>query len=262
MGKRLNLMKFATDQDAKLFLIEIERLDLVDSATKEFFPDEEMMSEFIKKRRTLIPGLKDFRRRQNTRQQWRHERYKMLKGIRRFHKSTAGKKFHRALGRFIATRESLSECSHKIFYLSEIADILKSISSLKTHANIELEFYHPLSEELEYRLLFEELIPILDSIEKKLLSGDFTLEETEQEIMLRIIDENQIKKHLAEKFKIQYETVDAMHRQILNQKPLCEMNEEDGLYYTKVFEILNTRLKKVVTKTDEPNKSLDQKPVQ
>jgi hypothetical protein len=176
----------------------------------------------------------------------------MLKGIKRFHKSTAGKKFHRALERFIATRESLQECSHKIFYLTEIADILKAVSSLKTHAFIELEFYHPLSEELEYRLLFEELLPVLDSVEKKLLSADFSVDESEQEILLRIVDEIQIKKHLAEAYGIQFDTVDAMHRQIISQKPLCEMNEEDGNFYTLIFDTLKERLTKVCdNKPDE-----------
>ena len=237
-------MKFATEQDAKMFLLEIEKFDELGNASKEMKPDSEMMELFISKRRTLIPGLKDFRRRQNTRQQWRHERYKMLRGIKRFHKSTAGKKFHRALGRYLATRESLSE-SQSVFYLTEIADILKALSSLKTHAFIELEFYHPLSEELEYRLLFEELIPIIDSTEKKLLQGDFTLDESDEETLLRITDFEQIISQIAQEKGIEIEIVRDLHEQVMESKEISEMNEEDDNYYRRIF----VTLKEEVTKS-------------
>ena len=61
-------MKFATDKDAKMFLFEIERFDIALDAEKDMKPDKEMMELFLKKRQNIIPGLKDFRRRQNTKQ--------------------------------------------------------------------------------------------------------------------------------------------------------------------------------------------------
>ena len=241
-------MKFATDQDAKMFLLEIEKFDDLDSATKNLKPDDEMIELFISKRKTLIPGLKDFRRRQNTRQQWRHERYKMLRGIKRFHKSTSGKKFHRALGRYLATREGLQEESSKVFYLTEIADILKALSSLKTHAFIELEFYHPLSEELEYRLLFEELIPIIDATEKKLLQGDFTIESSDEETLLRIVDFDQVVNQLAESAGIDAKTVYELQEEILKSKDISDLNEENDTYHQVVFAKLKDEVNKLKQK--------------
>lgn len=238
-------MKFATVQDAKMFLLEIENFDELDNVTKELKPTPEMMELFIQKRKTLIPGLKDFRRRQNTRQQWRHERYKMLRGIKRFHKSTAGKRFHRALGRYVATRESLGESSSKVFYLTEVADILKALSSLKTHAFIELEFYHPLSEELEYRLLFEELLPLIDSTEKKLLQGDFTLDENDEETLLRIIDFEQVINQVAQHMDVDVQAVKGLHEVILGSEDISEMNEEDDNYYRNIFISLKDEVAKL-----------------
>jgi hypothetical protein len=242
-------MKFATDQDAKMFLLEIEKFAELDGATKELKPDDEMIELFISKRKTLIPGLKDFRRRQNTKQQWRHERYKMLRGIKRFHKSTSGKKFHRALGRYLATREALQTESSKVFYLTEIADILKALSSLKTHAFIELEFYHPLSEELEYRLLFEELLPIIDTTEKKLLQGDFTIESSDEETLLRIVDFDQVTQQLADAAGVDVVTVDQMYEKILKTKEITDLSEENDTYHCISF----ARLKDEVNKLKQKN---------
>lgn len=240
-------MKFATDQDAKLFLIEVGKLDEIDSATKSLQPDEDMLELFLHHRRNLIPGLKDFRRRQNTKKQWRHERFKMLRGIRRFHKSTTGKKFHRSLGRFIATRESLTK--NEVFYLTEIADILKALSSLKTHAYIELEFYHPLTEELEYRLLFEELIPLIDQVEKKLLSGDFTLEQADEELLLRIVDWSVLKECLSKHYELDLKTIEAIESQIMHEKNVKEMDEDDMEYFTTIFHTLQDRLNNTCNNT-------------
>jgi len=236
-------MKFATDTDVKMFLLEIEDIDAALTATKDFTPTKEMIELFVKKRKNLITGLKDFRRKQNTKQQWRHERYKMLRGIKRFHKSTAGKKFHRALGRYIATRESMENSSEDTFYLSEVSDVLKALSSLKTHAFIELEYFHPLSEELEYRLLFEELIPLVNGIERNLLRGDFSLDERSEEVLLRITDFDQVINHLAIENGLEVGIVDELYAKIKTTDEILEMSGEEDGYYCNLFASLKGKVR-------------------
>lgn len=209
-------MKFATDQDAKLFCLEIEQFDLVESADKSFEPDDKMLEIFLKRRKELVPKLKNFRRKQNTKQQWRHDRYKMMRGIKRFHKSTAGKRFHRSLGRFLATREAMQKSVQFSVSLTEVADILKSLSSLKTHAYVELEFFHPLAEELEYRTFIEELIPAVDRVEKNILAGNFSIEEEDEKFFLKIVNEESIIDSLAKRSNTSFEEVKEMWEQILD----------------------------------------------
>ena len=62
--------------------------------------------EFIKKRRGLVSRLKDMQKSGKTKAQWRTGRWKIMRGIKRFHRSTEGKRFHRQLGRFLATRDT------------------------------------------------------------------------------------------------------------------------------------------------------------
>ena len=180
-------MKFQTDLDAKHFCLEIEQFDLLETVTKDLVPTEDQMEIFLKRRREIVPKLKDFRRRQQSRQQWRRGRKKMMRGIKRFHKSTAGKRFHRALGRFLATREAMEKANEYSISINEVAGILKSLSALKTSAFIELEFYHQMSEEMEYRSFVEELIPISNRLESNLLAGDYSLSEDDEDFLVQIV---------------------------------------------------------------------------
>lgn len=243
-------MKFATDQDAKMFCFEIERFDAASDADKNFKPDRDMIEIFLKKRRELIPGLKNFRKTQNTKQQWRGERYKMMRGIKRFHKSTAGKRFHRSLGRFLATRESLQE-NFTSFYLTEVAEVLKAFSSLETHAYIELEYYHPLAEELEFRILFDELIPAISRIKNDLMSGRFMFEDSDEELLLRVIDHQDIFASMAETHGVNCDDIQKLCDSILDTEPLSTMNEEADGYYRLLFEQIEDQISQLPKKVEE-----------
>lgn len=65
---------------------------------------------------------------------WKRNRAKNVHAIRAFHKSTAGKAFHRNLGRFNARRMENHD-----FTRDDILMTCKGISSLCTHALIEIE---------------------------------------------------------------------------------------------------------------------------
>lgn len=188
-------MKFASKHDAQLFLIEIEMIDKISEIDESFEPTKEMLELFIQKRKTLIPGLRNFRKSQQTKQQWRHNRYKLLKGIRRFHKSTKGKRMHRALGRFIATRDSqkgiIKQASESLDFM-ELAETCKSISSLRTHIWIEHEYYHPLDEHVDFCEASEQLMNAVSRIENQILALDHNFFEEDLDILGRFIDENAI----------------------------------------------------------------------
>lgn len=250
-------MKFVTDNDAKLFLAEIERIDLIQEATKDFKPDEEMMELFLKKRRSLVPQLKDFKKRQKSKKQWRYLRYKMMGGIRRFHKSTAGKKFHRALARYNATREQLETQSKDQFNITSIVDILKALSSLKTHSYIELEYYHPFCEELEYRIFFEELIPLVEKLESKLLCGDFTLEKEDEELLLRVIDTSELFKHFSELYNRGVSSIEKLYEKCKEELEQKDVTEDSDFFYVDLFSLLKNKLEFDRTRIQEVNSQLN-----
>lgn len=185
-------MKFRTESDKQLFKIEM-RLPM-DLDVGEGFPSSEHLDEFIKSRRSLVPKLKDFRKSQNTKSQWRKDRYKLMSGIKKFHKSTKGKKMHRQIGRFISTRESFNDLGD----LYEVADFLKALSALKTHALIELDYYIPVDEYVNYSIFVEELIPTMNRVEKSILSFDAKLDEDDWEFLLRVVESEDVIKSLAD----------------------------------------------------------------
>lgn len=73
---------------------------------QKLFEDEQPgeSSSFVKHRKMIVPMLKDFRKSQQTKHNWRTNKNSMLKGIKKWHSDPEGKKFHRQLGRFLATR--------------------------------------------------------------------------------------------------------------------------------------------------------------
>ena len=96
---------------------------------------------------------KDHKASRNMKNQWRRNKNSMQKGIKKWNKSTAGKRFHRALGRFNALRESASGST--AFYnndmapglnyvkltMTQVNDALLGLSSIETHLYLELQYY-------------------------------------------------------------------------------------------------------------------------
>lgn len=191
-------MKFNSKEDAQLFLTEINRIDLISTVKEDFVPSDEMIEEFIKRRKKLVPGLRNFRKSQQTKQQWRKNRFKMLRGIRRFHKSTKGKRFHRALGKFIATRDFSDKTllgkrkpnREEAYNFHEVSDILKLLSSIRTHTWIEFDYYLPLQEMVDWQIFAEEMVPEIDRIEVSLIRhGDVINLKEELDFLFRLCDE-------------------------------------------------------------------------
>jgi len=191
-------MRFESKDDVVMFLVECDQHDLIESATKDFTPSEEMIELFLKRRKKTVKHLKDFRRQQISRQQWRHNRYSMMKGIKSFHKSTKGKKFHRALARFISTRipltgQSILSLRHVgESYLRELGEVFKALASYKTHAWIQLENYMSVSDTADYEIFLEEVIQAVASIESELMKPNPALDASKVDFLLSTLNHNYV----------------------------------------------------------------------
>lgn len=202
-------MKFLSDLDAQMFCVDAQCLDLVESANKDWEPPKEAMDEFVKRRRDRVNKLRDLRKSQNALQQWRHDRERMLKGIRDFHGSTSGKRFHRELGRFLATRIAHDKrpgrdqeqkapriephLRTEAMSIYEVGAVLKALSSVKTHSYIRMEYYRPLDEELDYWEFLEAMLPTVASVEAKVLNEqvqDITPQEVD--LLVRLTEESEL----------------------------------------------------------------------
>jgi len=217
-------MKFSNRLDLELFLSEVGRLDLLGQVNEDYQPSEDILELFVKRRKPLVGAIKDFRKSQKTKEAWKKGRWNFMKGIKRFHNSTEGKRFHRNLGRFLSTRyfhptlrsiigvdkdQGDKESRHVKENLSifELAEILKALSSAKTHSFIELEYFFPLEEEVDYWEMLDEILPSLDRIEKKLWL-DQRLDEKDLEVIFRLTEKKELIKALAEDSKIDYKFIE------------------------------------------------------
>jgi hypothetical protein len=179
-------MKFKSDLDRSLFLLELGQPDSTDIETLS----EEVTETFIKRRRKLIGKLRDFRKSQDNKASWRRFRFKMYKGLKTWHKSTKGKRFHRQLGRFLATK--MTENLDKVEL--ERYETLKALSSLHTHMYIEGEYFRPsIDEDVDYETMVEYSLPLLTSLELKILEYKYAdISPDEIEIVLRLTEESEV----------------------------------------------------------------------
>lgn len=125
--------------------------------------------KFIKKRKALITPYRDFNKSQAAKAGWRSARYSHLKGIREFSRSVEGKKFHRNLAKFLTDREP----GH-VLNRYESADLLTLLSSFRTHAILELNYYKPLSEEVDFFNAIEVLVNLVDGYSVKILESIYS----------------------------------------------------------------------------------------
>jgi len=171
--------------------MDIDRVDLLKEAQDpNWFPTDELVHSFIKRRSTLRKPYKDFRAKQSGKLGWMHSRWTHMKGINSFHKSTAGKKFHRSLGNFMATRimkgaESYVDPEHII-----------AACSLRTHLYLELLNFHPLDQEVELLEMLESVIPTISNLEHLLFTAftnsvmvpDIQVSEDTDDMLFSLID--------------------------------------------------------------------------
>jgi|ERR1700733_635430 len=136
-------MRFHTELDRQLFLLEIGK-KLCEADT----PDDHRI--FIKRRDQLVSLLKDFRKSRTTEREWKLHRNKFVWAFRQFARSPEGKRFHRKLGRFLATRNFLDT--------SPLARARGGVrENLMQMITEELDFYQPLEIQVAFELILEQI---------------------------------------------------------------------------------------------------------
>lgn len=183
-------MKFLNESDKELFEYQVKASG--DSEDK-----------FIHKRHSLIGSLKDFRKGEKSKSGWRHNRWRHLIGIKRFHRSTAGKKFHRKLGNFLAGRTFTTKSTSQTESYLEVHDLKISLSSLLTHALIEREYFMEVSEAANYELFLEEL----EQEVGRILNEGYKDEDFD--FLIRLTETAEMVKSLADKSGKSVEDVEA-----------------------------------------------------
>lgn len=241
-------MKFQSDRDAQLFLIEIGQVDKAYGATKDLKPTQEMIG-LLKKQRGKLNGLKSFRRSQASKGTWRKYSAEIMRGIKSFHRSTEGKRFHRNLSRFLLRKEfngfltgrPLASRNESIDFW-EKADAIKAISSAKTHLFIELEYYHGMYEQMGLEDLVLNHVSTLNSIEEKILH-DQDLLESDFHLLGLITEAKATIKNLATKSGKEEKEVEAMWDKI--KKSLIDQgrSEDDENFYALLVGSLKKALK-------------------
>lgn len=230
-------MKFKTVDDKKLFYFELGNLEKLAQCSENSEITEEERKSFIKKRSELETLYKDKKKSSKAKAQWREKRYEMMRGIKAFHKSTEGKRFHRNLGRFLATRFTSKDESNSQKY-----DFLKAINSVKTHLFIEMEYFHQLKEQLELEeLLFDVTIPMVKDIEEKIIR-DKRLTADEFTFILDMTETAAVVSSLASKANVSVEKVEKMWNDIKSSLLKQGKNEDDDRFYGLLVSILKNKL--------------------
>lgn len=214
------MIKFRSEDDKLAFLVESGNLELLNVNTDDW--PENLSEIFFKKQRERATNIVDFRKSQLTKRQWRQDKWKMMTGINKFHRSVKGKKFHRSLGRFLATR--IFEPSRVSSLVSLRAESLKAITSLRTHLYIESEFYMPLEEAANFMVLYEHAVPALAEIETKVYKGLVDeINADEVELLLRLVESKEVKKACI--------ALGADQALIEAYSAACESENTDDLYF-------------------------------
>src|SRR5208283_2126204 len=153
----------------------------------------------IKKRQKLIKPYNDQKKSSAAKEGWRSARYNHLKGIKAFAKSVEGKRFHRNLGNFIANKKPKEKMNR-----FESAEFISLLSSYRTHALIDLQYYKPLNEEVTFLNAIEEFVDFIDSYTKKILEtvysyDDYEITEDLFDSVVRILETASVVKSLSDR---------------------------------------------------------------
>ncbi len=196
--------------------------------------------KFINRRKGIISQLKDFRKKQDSKHAWRANRWKTLVGIRRFHRSTQGKKFHRMLGRFLANRYTRDKRDNEY---RENYDLSIALSSLQTHATLELGYFIPsVLETVEYEEFVDYITEELGHIYTSITNGTLNFEEHE-ELLLRLVETAELVKAFADKTGKSVQEVESAWEKAKSIAKQQGKNESDDGFYAYVVGILKKSLK-------------------
>lgn len=235
-------MKFLKKLDVNTFLAEVQSFDKIGTVGKDYAPTNEEMKTFIKARTPLVKKLKSGKQSSSGKANWRKNRTKMMKGIKAFHRSVDGKRFHRRLGRFLSTR-LLRKADTNIKPKTQKASVknedvyeallvkqafLKGLNAAKQHLFIEMDYFHQLEEQVDLELFItEHAIPMFRSIELKILE-DSEITEDEVCFLFDVLSEKIVLKALAEKLGKEFAEIEKLWNSIstgLKKKGITSLSE-------------------------------------
>jgi hypothetical protein len=216
-------LKFLTKEDQAIYEFEVGN-------------DED---KFITRRKSTIKGLRDFRKSQQSKHAWRASRWKHLQGIRRFHKSTAGKRFHRSLGRFLTTRYTRDKSS---LSQRESYDLVMALGSVLTHAAIEQEYFFPsITEACEYEEFVDYISGEVGQMLMELHEDNFDF-DAHEEVLLRLCETNALISSFAEKTGKSVQEVEAAWNKAKDAAKEEGKEEDSENFYAYVVTILKSML--------------------
>ena len=211
--------KFLNDEEREMFEWELKQ----SGSFKDMF---------IRNRKELVGRMKDYKKSKAAERGWKGKHYTYLKGIKRFHRSTRGKKFHRLLGRYLSGRLMSRRMKSENFY-----DLGIALSSVMTHALLEKAYYMPdLTEAVEYEEFSEFVIPEISRILLEIDNGEYQL-ENHADFLLRLVHPSVLIEELAEELQKPVEEIKERWEKIV--AAMNKSEEEDG-YYTELFEKFRT----------------------
>jgi hypothetical protein len=236
------MLKFRSALDKRIFLMEMsndippEVMEQIKKDIDGYEPTEDILELFFNRRRRLVTKLKDFKKSQATKGQWRKNRYKIMKGIRSFHRSTAGKRHHKAMSRFLVSREPSIKSPH----LSNEA--LKALSSLETHLYIERDYFErSVPDEVDISILLEEVIPTIKRAKDKISRGNLPT-STDMELLLRITEQSTILAALANKYGVDTQVVEQAWEQSMKDVQDSGLGQQDDGFYFSVLKLTEQKL--------------------
>jgi hypothetical protein len=205
-------MKFYNSVDEEVFKQELASTNLSEG-------------EFLKRRKVLLKGMKDRKKSLGTKLDWKKNRFKLMRGIKRFHKSNRGKRFHRDLGRFLATRE-LKGLAYK-----ECQELVVPVTACLTHAYHELEWYMNIEDGLEYEIFIEELYDEVLEILTKLKTHEPDL-SSHREFLYRVVEPDSLMAGLSERYNRPKEDIEKLWEKEV-EVTKGNMGVDDSRFYTE-----------------------------
>lgn len=186
-------MKFLDKHELNLFFIESGNFQKLNSEEVDFEPDSEMLEGIFIKRQDRKASLPSFRKSQDTEGQWRGMRYKMLSGIRRFHRSTEGKRQHRAMARFLANREirpsikdqSILSMQERSLLITELDNFVQDISDFHE------KYFHPIDDYFDLFTIRQSIVNMCEGIISNLISP-LSLNDDQNDFIEFLVEEDNI----------------------------------------------------------------------
>jgi hypothetical protein len=230
-------MKFHNQIDAQSFLIEIGKMSEALSISNDWEPTDEELKSFISQRSPLVRKIKNHRQSSKQKANWRENRYKIMRGIKSFHKSVDGKRFHRKLGRLLATRITKDKNTNEDT-IQEKYEALNALSSLKQHMLVELNYFHKLYEQVEMEeMVLDSSLHMLSELEKKVLSGD-DLDQDEIAFIADMVDKNTLLDEIAKSTGETFDNIKKWCDTVTTELTANGINQDGPEFYTELFKTL------------------------